>query len=299
MARLPLPARQRRWLPCTSTRSKKQATADLSRRADRRGAGQVRVTRVEMVGAADANATVLSTGQPATLTFHLTRVLPRMSCIFTIYDQRGEAIASFNSNQRGQNDAREARMDARCVCQMNELPLLPGRVPAERCHRDGRRAAGSRRGGGRLRCGKRAGRRPSADGRRVAMEASTSSTTGSCQRTGLSACEFSSTASSTRSPTWATSRCCKWPCPDCGAGARRPRLRPSWTPLSDWHGIALACGRSRGAGTDAWLRENRTPVGSRLYNRAPAVAAEPLEKGGTGSASSVAGAESPVHPGRA
>jgi lipopolysaccharide transport system ATP-binding protein len=105
----------------------KAARADLSRRADRRGAGHVRVSRVEIAGSADFNRTVLSTGQPVTVTFHLTRVLPRMSCIFTIYDQHGQAIASFNSNHRGGNDTREAGMGSTCVCHMPELPLLPGR----------------------------------------------------------------------------------------------------------------------------------------------------------------------------
>ena len=81
-----------------------------------------------MVGTADdSDAHVLATGQPITLTFHLTRVLPRISCIFTIYDQHGEAIASFNSSHRGQNDTRDADMGSRCVCQLPELPLLPGR----------------------------------------------------------------------------------------------------------------------------------------------------------------------------
>jgi lipopolysaccharide transport system ATP-binding protein len=105
----------------------KRATSDLSERADRQGAGHVRVSRMEIVGAAASNSVVLVTGQAASFTFHLTGVLPRMSCIFTIYDQHGQPIASFNSNLRGQNDAREPGIGARCICRIAELLLLPGR----------------------------------------------------------------------------------------------------------------------------------------------------------------------------
>jgi lipopolysaccharide transport system ATP-binding protein len=103
------------------------ATSDLSERTDRQGAGHVRVSRVEIVGAFDSNSVMLATGEGASFTFYLTCVVPRMSCIFTIYDQHGRPIANFNSALHGHNDAREPGTGKRCVCRIRELLLLPGR----------------------------------------------------------------------------------------------------------------------------------------------------------------------------
>ena len=103
------------------------ATAELSQRNDRQGTGAVRLTRIEIAGGSGFRSPVLATGQPANFTFHLTRILPRLSCIFTFYDQHGHAVASFNSDLRGPHDSCDPKIGARCVCSLEELLLLPGR----------------------------------------------------------------------------------------------------------------------------------------------------------------------------
>jgi lipopolysaccharide transport system ATP-binding protein len=105
----------------------KSATSDLSERVDRQGAGRSRVSRIEIAGASGSNSAKLTAGDAVRFTFHLTAVLPRMSCIFTIYDQLGRPTASFNSDLQGDSDTRVSGAGATCVCRIEQLLLLPGR----------------------------------------------------------------------------------------------------------------------------------------------------------------------------
>ena len=94
---------------------------------DRRGRGEIRLARLDISTGANDQALTLATGRPAMFVFHLTGMRPRTSCIFTIYDDFGQPLATFNSAVRGPDDAHDASLGNSLVCNIEELPLVPGR----------------------------------------------------------------------------------------------------------------------------------------------------------------------------
>ena len=102
-------------------------TQDLLERSDRRGRGEIRLARVEISTGANDQAQTLATGRPAMFVFHLTDTRPRTSCIFTIYDDFGQPLATFNSAVRSPDDSRDESLGNLLVCNLDELPLVPGR----------------------------------------------------------------------------------------------------------------------------------------------------------------------------
>ena len=100
---------------------------DLRDRTERRGKGDVRLAKLEIsTGATDSSQT-LATGRPAVFVFHLTDMRPRTSCIFTIYDDFGQPLATFNSAVRSPEDAQDPTLETALACYVDELPLVPGR----------------------------------------------------------------------------------------------------------------------------------------------------------------------------
>ncbi|HEU4796638.1 MAG TPA: hypothetical protein VFT02_13475, partial [Pyrinomonadaceae bacterium] len=51
----------------------------------------------------------------------------RTSCIFTIYDDFGQPLATFNSAVRSPEDAQDPTLETALACYVDELPLVPGR----------------------------------------------------------------------------------------------------------------------------------------------------------------------------
>jgi len=102
-------------------------TQDLLTRVDRRGKGEVKVARIEISTGANDHAQTLATGRPAQFTFHLTAMRPRTSCIFTIYDEFGQPLATFNSALRAPDDSQDPALEDSLVCYFDELALVPGR----------------------------------------------------------------------------------------------------------------------------------------------------------------------------
>jgi len=99
---------------------------DLLGRTDRRGSGQVKLFRVE-ISAGSGDRSMLATGRPAQFSFYLTAMDPRTSCVFTIYDDFGQPLATFNSAVRAPDDSRDAALEKMLICYIDELPLVPGR----------------------------------------------------------------------------------------------------------------------------------------------------------------------------
>lgn len=99
----------------------------LTERTDRGGKGEIRLARMEISTGATDQALTLATGRPATFAFYFTGTRPRTSCIFTIYDDFGQPLATFNSAVRGPDDSRDSSLENMLVCQIDELPLVPGR----------------------------------------------------------------------------------------------------------------------------------------------------------------------------
>jgi len=103
------------------------ASEDLTSRTDRHGRGQVRLTRIDVLGDGDHGSFILATGQRARFLFHVSALVPDMACIFTIYDHHGQPVVNFNSNMEGPGDSRDPTIASEFVCEIDELPLLPGR----------------------------------------------------------------------------------------------------------------------------------------------------------------------------
>ncbi|MDJ0617246.1 MAG: ABC transporter ATP-binding protein [Calothrix sp. MO_192.B10] len=103
------------------------ASQNLLERTDRRGKGLLRLTAIKISTGDDYTSTTLSTGHPARFVFYVTNLRPRLSCIFTLYDQYGQPVINFNSAVRSQEDITDPHIGNAIVCELDELGLLPGR----------------------------------------------------------------------------------------------------------------------------------------------------------------------------
>jgi lipopolysaccharide transport system ATP-binding protein len=100
----------------------------LEDRTDRRGWHDVLLSRVEIGGGEGA---LLATGRPARFAFH-TRVEDpsthrRLSCKFTILNALGQPVATLESEDRGPHDVEDPGNRDSFVCEIDALPLVPGR----------------------------------------------------------------------------------------------------------------------------------------------------------------------------
>lgn len=100
---------------------------NLLERADRRGEGEVKLSKVEISTGGDNGSRILATGRPARFVFHTTRLQADVSFVFTIYDHFGQPLASFNSAIHSPEDLRDPQLGERFICQLDELSLTPGR----------------------------------------------------------------------------------------------------------------------------------------------------------------------------
>jgi lipopolysaccharide transport system ATP-binding protein len=99
----------------------------LTERTERRGKGNVQLTHVEIFSGDPNLPTTLSTGRAASFVFKVSKSQPGLSCEFTIYDDYGQSIASFNSSNQSADDCLDPNSAAKFVCELDELLLLPGR----------------------------------------------------------------------------------------------------------------------------------------------------------------------------
>jgi lipopolysaccharide transport system ATP-binding protein len=100
---------------------------DLAKRQDRKGKGEVKLQRIEAYTADDYQSSTLATGRPVRFVFSLDRSLPGVSCIFTLYDQYGNAVVNFNSSIHSHVDQVDNGLDRQIVCECDALTLMPGR----------------------------------------------------------------------------------------------------------------------------------------------------------------------------
>ncbi len=98
---------------------------DLSDRTDRRGAGAVRLQRVELIAGADGSGAPM-TGAHLSFGFVLSEQRKNTSCVFAIYDSLGNAVAEFHSSILSSHDSQGAS-PTRFVCTIDHLPLVTGR----------------------------------------------------------------------------------------------------------------------------------------------------------------------------
>jgi lipopolysaccharide transport system ATP-binding protein len=103
------------------------AAQDLQTRTERRGEGQIQLTRIDISAAKDSPANILATGHAARFIFYLTSVQSGLSCSFTIYDQLGQPVTYFDSALHSRDDGVDPQGEAKFLCEIDELPLMPGR----------------------------------------------------------------------------------------------------------------------------------------------------------------------------
>jgi homopolymeric O-antigen transport system ATP-binding protein len=99
-----------------------QRTAD---RTDRAGWGQVRMSELEITGSVGVGRLV--TGERATFTIYLDGLVTRLSCAFTIHNNLGQPLATFDSALAASPDRDDSSSGNRFVCMIDELTLVPGR----------------------------------------------------------------------------------------------------------------------------------------------------------------------------
>lgn len=105
------------------------ASANLLARADRdsRGWDAVQVSGLEVRDASGTHPGVVVGGRPATITVHVTEVLPAMQCKLTIVNGLGQPIAALDSELPSPGDRRDPEVGPRIECELAAVPLLPGR----------------------------------------------------------------------------------------------------------------------------------------------------------------------------
>jgi lipopolysaccharide transport system ATP-binding protein len=105
------------------------AATDLLERTDRDGRAW-RTSQVRRLGIYDGvsgEADVIIGGRSAKIVLEVTKVLPMMECQLTILNNLGHPITTFDSELSAPADRRDGELGARIECEIDSLPLVPGR----------------------------------------------------------------------------------------------------------------------------------------------------------------------------
>ena len=105
------------------------ASQDLLERTDRdsRGYDESLIRRVEIHDNLGGHADAVVAGRPATVVVEVTEALPMTECRLTILNSLGHPVATFDSEVSAPTDVRDSELGGRIECEIEELPLLPGR----------------------------------------------------------------------------------------------------------------------------------------------------------------------------
>jgi lipopolysaccharide transport system ATP-binding protein len=105
------------------------AGEDLLERTDRdsRGYDESLIRRVEIHDAEGGHADAVVAGRAATVVVEVTETLPTMECRLTILNSLGHPVATLDSEVSAPVDARDPELGPRIECELEGLPLLPGR----------------------------------------------------------------------------------------------------------------------------------------------------------------------------
>ena len=77
--------------------------------------------------ASGGHADVVVAGRPATIAVEVTEALPMMECRLTILNSLGQPVTTLDSEVSAPADVRDAELGPRIECEIDALPLLPGR----------------------------------------------------------------------------------------------------------------------------------------------------------------------------
>jgi lipopolysaccharide transport system ATP-binding protein len=105
------------------------STDDLMEREDRdrRGWRNSMIRAVEVRDASDGRADVIVGGHAVRITVEVNNVVPEMECSLTIANSLGQPVTTLDSEVSAPADERGGEIGARIECDVDSLPLLPGR----------------------------------------------------------------------------------------------------------------------------------------------------------------------------
>ena len=109
-------------------RIEQNAKLGLGEPRQRAGNGAVRLVGIEICRTDGSQTQALTSGSSATISFVLNRVMPGLTCSFTLYDQYGQPVTYFDSAEHSRNDSinRAGKLPV-FRCEIRELLLAPGR----------------------------------------------------------------------------------------------------------------------------------------------------------------------------
>jgi lipopolysaccharide transport system ATP-binding protein len=105
------------------------ADQDLLERTDRdsRGYDESLIRRVEIHDLEGGHADAVVAGRTATVVIETTAALPMTECRLTILNSLGHPVATLDSEVSAPVDSRDPELGPRIECELEGLPLLPGR----------------------------------------------------------------------------------------------------------------------------------------------------------------------------
>jgi lipopolysaccharide transport system ATP-binding protein len=105
------------------------ANQDLLERTDRdsRAWKEALVRRLALVDVQSGLADAVVGGRPVRFEIELTETMPMMECRLTILNSLGQPVATLDSEVSAPGDVRDGDLGPRIECELDSLPLLPGR----------------------------------------------------------------------------------------------------------------------------------------------------------------------------
>ena len=104
-----------------------RASPDLLSVRERTGKGEIRLARVDILSESGERTAVLTTGKRARFIFYVSDIRPKTVVNFLLYDMRGNSILILNSDNPGPQDCVSSELQGSLICDIEKLPLLPGR----------------------------------------------------------------------------------------------------------------------------------------------------------------------------
>jgi lipopolysaccharide transport system ATP-binding protein len=105
----------------------RSAGDDLLSREDRDGWQESKVRRLAVYDVATGDADVVVGGRKAKIVVEVTQLLPTMDVELTILNSLGHPITTLDSELSNVADVRDGELGPRIECEIDSLPLIPGR----------------------------------------------------------------------------------------------------------------------------------------------------------------------------
>jgi lipopolysaccharide transport system ATP-binding protein len=100
---------------------------DLLSVRERKGKGEIRLAKVEILSDSGEPTETLTTGKPTRFVFHVSDIRSKTVINFLLYDMKGNHILILNSDNRSPQDSVSTTLRKALICDIEKLPLLPGR----------------------------------------------------------------------------------------------------------------------------------------------------------------------------